>query len=93
MVRSGGVLFASLVPVAARVSPAGDFDDRTARLQIDSVVAAIGVGLKIAVESFQEVLRTGVSSRFGEVVDFVWMIMITQVRTAGEAGLFELPLG
>ena len=62
MMGPGGVLFASLVPVAASMSPARNFDDRTARLQVDSIVAAIGVGLKIAVESFQEVLRSGTAS-------------------------------
>lgn len=62
MVGSGGVLFTGLVPVSARMSPARDFDNRAAGFQIDSVVATIGIRLKIAAEVFQKFLRTGAAA-------------------------------
>ena len=79
MVSSRGILIASFIPVAASVSPAGDFNDRAARLEIYSIVASIRISLQVAFEVCQELLRTVAASRLREVVDFVRVITIADV--------------
>ncbi len=55
--------------------PAGNFADRVVRPQIDVVVAAVGIGMEVTLESCEELRRPIAGTTFGEVVHRVGMLL------------------
>ena len=70
------------------VRPTGDFADRVVRPQIDLVVAAVGVGVKITLEPPQEARRPVAGATFREVVDGVGMFVGDVGPEAARAAAF-----
>src|SRR5260370_41376942 len=61
--------------LAPRMRPAGHFDDRVVRPQIDLVVATVGIGVEVTLESLQEARRSVAGATFREAIDGVGMFV------------------
>ena len=84
------ILFAQLPPVTPTVRPTSNLNDVTTRVQINSVVSAIGVRLQVTSVVFQELLGPSAFASSGKVVNGVGMILVANVRP--EPGKYCAPL-
>src|SRR5690606_37054138 len=79
LMRSGGIGRLGFPPVATGMCPAGDLDDLASGVLIESVIAAVGIGLQVARETFEPLCRSITLAALGEVIDRVGTGGITNV--------------
>lgn len=92
MMRTLRIRVPGLVPAAERVSPAREVLNRALRLQMDTFITTVCIGLQAAFEAGEKRFRTGSFARRREVVNLVRIKIVTQIRPTGIAGFRELPL-